>query len=82
MPHATQVVNRLGQGRDDTAYLRMPGIGSKSNFHRLVPIHECLTALLRVPSLKLEFDNNTGMISILYRNERKREGEDNGIQLF
>jgi hypothetical protein len=35
VPHATQVVNRLGQGRDDTAYLRMPGIGSKSNFHRL-----------------------------------------------
>jgi len=35
VPHAAQVVNRLGQGRDDTTYLRMPGIGGKSNFHRL-----------------------------------------------
>jgi hypothetical protein len=33
------------------------------------------------PSLKLEFDNSTGMISILHRNKRKREGKDNGIQL-
>jgi hypothetical protein len=29
------VLNRLGQGRNDTADLRMPGIGGKSNFHRL-----------------------------------------------
>ena len=41
-----------------------------------------LAGTVTCPSLKLEFDNNTGMINILYLNERNREGEDNGIQLF
>jgi hypothetical protein len=31
--HLAQVVNRLGQGRDNTAYLWMPGIGGESDSH-------------------------------------------------